>query len=295
MPGQREVKCDFFRITQKDNSEFSFADCGRRAMSLPSVESRNWKQKSDYIRLIQFQPEAIGGCYGGVLVRIRPNAVPTVCSLDSDALEELSLDERSHLADLMHFLYVPELDIIVAERNKNVGSGHVMCDYITGLLQEKRLECEFFADSGSLEKFRRMHSITSVGIKAIYDYDAFDFNQMDVPLQSIVSLGEKFGACEFAMQFSVGRKRKILTAEIRDYVNRVLGWEGKVRPRAVIVKGSDEASTSYLLNLTKRKFDIVEQLGWTEDALPATKVWGVLYNAYSKVKDQLGDLGGGAK
>ncbi len=292
MAHSRQIKLDFFRIRQQGEPEFSLASCGLGIMARPTATDRNWEREGDYIRFLAFEKHQFAEYFCGVIVRIRPNDVALVCSVDTDMLEELELDEKQHLADVMHFIYVPSHDVVVAERNRNVGTGHMICDYLSHILGLKHLECEFFADTKAADKWKQMRSVTSVAVKLIYDREAFKFEDANLPLDHIADLAEQFGAYEFMMQFSVGRKKKWLKDPVKDMVDRVLGWEGRIRPRAVIVRGSDEASTSYLLNLTKRKFDLSESVQWEEDPLPAHRIWAALYNGFQKIKAQLEEIGG---
>ena len=291
---QREVKCDFFRIAEKDKESFVFSECAQSIMQISDAKERNLPHQGDILRMLRFEKIDGRDHFGGIIARLRPDAQADICPIDSDLVTELSLEERKCLTDLMHFIYVPELDIVVAERTKSV-SGHMMCDYLRGMLGDLGvLECEFFADSSSLEKFRRMNVVTKVGVRLVYDRNAMDFNDTDLPLNAILNLADGFGAHEFLMEFSVGHKKVALSRQIKELVNTALGWEGKIRPKAIIVRGSDETATSYLLNLTRRKFDVVETVQWEDSSVRATRYWHVLFSAYRKVKDQLKDLRNGA-
>lgn len=286
MAGSRLVKCDFFKLASEKYPKFSLLQTMDSILDKrPAVSDRNYLRDGDILRLQAWDRKQT--CYHGLFIRLRRSADAKFAAVDTDILDYIALPANHSLCESMCFLYFPDTDTLVSERNRFAGSAFIFAEYIEEMSGITPIDCRFHLNKDAWKKLQKMDYVKKVDLKLEIDRKAKSYEGSSLALGDILRIKRSPGIREIAVTISAGRGKEGLWHGVKDFVTGVAGLEQHVLVKTLSVKGSDEDTSSYMIDLIADKMNGAETVAYTEKHLPLERVWRALYDAYDKVKPEI--------
>jgi len=182
----------------------------------------------------------------GEVAKIRMTGIPEKMRLNGD-VDQIDLEDDQGLGEVAAFVYVPDIEILVYQKNRDAVSASAFSLYLQELGElESEVEFDFILEAEALQRLAEMDIIRRFELQIAAPNNSEIFRDLDLAPNTLAGLMGTSPSVKASFVFSMGHQREgsILNEEVsricRRLYDRAFHNENRNEKIKLLVSGREE-------------------------------------------------------
>ncbi|WP_020675518.1 DUF6731 family protein [Geopsychrobacter electrodiphilus] len=259
----KKINFDFFKVNMPEGGG-TFETLLDSIFALPG-EERTYEGTRYHVRLNALRRNKNGRIIGEA-AKIRMTDIPEKMKLNG-VTDQIDLDEDQGIGDTAAFVYVPDLQILIYQKNRDAVSASSFCTYVSEIEDnEGDVVFDVILEAEALQRLAEMDIIRRFELQVAAPNNSQLFKELGISPDTLLELMNTSPSISANFTFSMGHKRdgSILKKDVVKLCKKLFGRvhdhgaaDEKIK---LLVSGKEEigSETEYIDLFNDRMIETVE-------------------------------------